>query len=471
VTLKLCAVFLLGVALVSPEPATAWQSAIGASVGLAADEIPQDLSKYPSCSTSDCHPDMAKGRYVHGPVAVLQCTVCHQQSNPSRHQFLADHAATTCSSCHELNLRDLVHQPVLDGNCLACHDPHHSEVPFLLKTSSEAQACGQCHEQSQGLDKKFVHGPVAVGACSLCHDPHSSYYSNLLNKQGTDACLNCHTAFEQHLRGSQFWHRPVSEDCSHCHDAHASDHPYQLKDEPRTMCLDCHQAKRSEIESATNFHAALTTQEGCSNCHRTHASRFPKLLDQPVIDVCLQCHDRPQVRPDGSVVAAVGDELENSRFLHGPIREGDCTSCHNPHGSKNFRMLHEEYPQQFYAPFDIATYNLCFRCHESRVFTAPTTTTLTRFRNGDVNLHYLHVNKSTKGRTCRACHKSHASNLPQHMAEKVPFGGWEIPINYKDLPTGGSCAPGCHAPKSYDFVRPLPGFQLLPVDQSADRDR
>jgi len=69
------------------------------------------------------------------------------------------------------------------------------------------------------------------------------------------------------------------------------------------------------------------------------------------------------------------------------------------------------------------------------------------------------VNKDTKGRTCRACHKTHASNLPKHMAEKVPFGGWEIPINFKKTGTVGSCAPGCHKPRSYDPVNPLPNFQ------------
>ena len=29
---------------------------------------------------------------------------------------------------------------------------------------------------------------------------------------------------------------------------------------------------------------------------------------------------------------------------HGPIREGACTACHDPHAGKNFRMLTENYP-------------------------------------------------------------------------------------------------------------------------------
>jgi hypothetical protein len=94
-------------------------------------------------------------------------------------------------------------------------------------------------------------------------------------------------------------------------------------------------------------------------------------------------------------------------------------------------------------------------CHLSKVFTTEKTTTLTDFRDGDRNLHFIHVNKKTKGRTCRACHRTHASDRPMHMADKVPFGGWEIPINFKSLPKGGSCAPGCHKPRSYDFTKGL----------------
>ncbi len=76
------------------------------------------------------------------------------------------------------------------------------------------------------------------------------------------------------------------------------------------------------------------------------------------------------------------------------------------------------------------------------------TESATDFRNGDTNLHFLHVNKE-KGRTCRACHDTHGSNRPKHVTEGVPFGSWEIPINFQETPKGGSCAPGCHAERDY----------------------
>jgi hypothetical protein len=84
------------------------------------------------------------------------------------------------------------------------------------------------------------------------------------------------------------------------------------------------------------------------------------------------------------------------------------------------------------------------------VFETEKTATLTSFRNGDRNLHYLHVNRKDKGRTCSTCHEMHGSNLPGQMAESVPFGQWTLPINYVKQSNGGSCGPGCHVHQSYD---------------------
>ena len=121
---------------------------------------------------------------------------------------------------------------------------------------------------------------------------------------------------------------------------------------------------------------------------------------------------------------------------------------HDPHGGATFSLLREPYPREFYAPFKLESYGLCFRCHLAETFTTQSTETLTRFRDGAKNLHFLHVNRD-KGRTCRACHETHASNLPVHMASDVPFGDWALPIGFEPLTDGGKCAPGCHAPKEY----------------------
>ena len=131
--------------------------------------------------------------------------------------------------------------------------------------------------------------------------------------------------------------------------------------------------------------------------------------------------------------------------------EAVCTACHQPHAGTHFRRLIADYPAEFYAPFKIELYGLCFRCHIPDMVLRPKGTGVTLFRDGDKNLHWLHVNQK-KGRTCRACHEVHASKEPFHIRESVPFGrsDWILPINFKSTPTGGSCNPGCHEEKKYD---------------------
>ena len=84
------------------------------------------------------------------------------------------------------------------------------------------------------------------------------------------------------------------------------------------------------------------------------------------------------------------------------------------------------------------------------------TTGLTNFRNGQANLHFMHVNKTEKGRSCRACHNVHASPNDLHIRDSVPYGSWNMPINYKKSADGGSCSPGCHKPYTYDRKNAVP---------------
>jgi len=125
------------------------------------------------------------------------------------------------------------------------------------------------------------------------------------------------------------------------------------------------------------------------------------------------------------------------------------------HGSDHFRLLADSYPPIFYSPFAEENYALCFLCHEKSLVRTATTSDLTSFRNGDENLHFLHVNKERRGRTCRACHQTHASNQPKHIRKSVPYGMWDLPLNFKKTETGGSCLPGCHVKKNYDRDNPV----------------
>ena len=118
-------------------------------------------------------------------------------------------------------------------------------------------------------------------------------------------------------------------------------------------------------------------------------------------------------------------------------------------------MLAKPFPATFYEPFELDKYALCFTCHDKELVLLKQTSSLTGFRNGDVSLHYVHENKAPQGRSCRACHSTHASLNPLHIRELVPYGNWQLPINFTPTPTGGRCAPGCHQELAYDRVNPV----------------
>ena len=414
---------------------------------------PEEITAGTLCS--ECHGELNSKKVVHRPVRWENCKICHIQADPKLHVFTdPKDVGAVCIECHVLPERASTHAPVTTGECYACHLPHQSDHRYLLKSQVEVELCVNCHADQVGVDKKYVHGPAAAGACSLCHMPHSSNEPGLLRTSGSVACMDCHEDMRAKLAPPNSVHAPVQEDCAQCHDPHASDHRYQLRTDRQALCLDCHRPMIEKLESQPVYHEALCTEEGCAHCHDVHSSPYPNMLKSTVKDLCLSCHTQEIERPDGTKLAGMGDKLDKSKFLHGPIKDGNCEACHDPHGSVTFSLLREPYPQGFYAPFKPETYALCFGCHDSKSFLTAETENLTEFRNGATNLHHLHVSDVTKGRSCRACHETHASDRPKHVTEAVPFGTWDIPLNFEKTETGGSCAPGCHTPKAYDRITP-----------------
>lgn len=411
-----------------------------------------------TCITSKCHAKMDKDKYVHGPVSQGECEFCHGKSpkhkdKPEKYKFKTiQEVSSLCYECHDpFPAKKTVHVPVEDGECTACHSPHGSPYKFQL-LSKGGDLCFTCHDDEL-VSGAFVHGPAAVGGCIACHDPHTADFSNNLRAKPPELCYMCHTDKAEVIRQAEFVHTPVAEDCTKCHNPHSAPKQFMLQSEAPTLCLSCHKEKKEQLAKVSVKHGALEIERSCLNCHDAHNSNIAMNLLKEPMDLCLGCHDREYKREKGKAVTDMKKWLTANKNHHGPIKQKDCSGCHNPHGSENFRILRNPYPPTFYKPFAIENYNLCFSCHEKALVLNPETTKLTNFRNGKMNLHFKHVNKPIKGRTCRACHETHASNFPKHIREAVPFGSWELPVNYQKTETGGSCTPGCHKIKKYDRVK------------------
>ncbi len=411
------------------------------------------------CSTTECHPGIKEHTELHGPLQVDACDACHVLQDVASHSFGSRlPRQQLCLACHEPPRNEdglKVHEPVVQGECQACHDPHGSEWPRAILRADRAAMCLECHSDLTD-GQPLAHAPESQGACNACHNAHSSTLDSLLLRPGRALCLPCHVEIAEQLAVSGLAHPPATDDCRLCHDPHASGDAALLIGEPVTMCTRCHEGVAHEMEGATHPHAAMTAEKACVNCHQPHASDHGSLLRGPTAELCFQCHAEQVERQDGPAIPSIEAKLRDSKRTHGPAARGECTLCHQVHGGERDRLLTSEYAGVYSITNDASGYSLCFDCHDRNLALIERTTAITSFRNGDRNLHHVHLS-GAKGRSCNICHDPHASDSERLMRAVFPFGlmRWELPIGWQGTETGGGCVGACHAPFDYDRLNPI----------------
>ncbi|MCA9284608.1 MAG: hypothetical protein KDA22_05315 [Phycisphaerales bacterium] len=410
------------------------------------------------CVTAQCHPGVKDHAFLHGPIRVNGCDGCHKLVDPALHRYeLLGGPLEMCQLCHitEMGTAPYAHEPFVEGDCLSCHDPHGGTGSSLLRGRRYADACTKCHEDMTGAHAQ-VHDPASVGACGACHEPHEAQRPKLLKAEGRELCLGCHILTGIAIEAGPVVHDPALEDCLVCHDPHATDNKAMLTTNAQRLCTQCHEDVATAVNNASRQHEAVTSERSCLNCHSPHASSHPSLLREDVKQLCFECHNQSVTLPDGTHLPNMKQVIEGGTSLHGAITQRSCVECHEIHGGGHRRLLVNEYPSDLYYPFSESAYALCFSCHDRQLVMQPKTETATGFRNGSLNLHYVHVNRDNKGRSCRICHDAHAANRDKHIRDSVPFGpaGWNLPIDYESLPDGGRCGAGCHRSFAYNRVAP-----------------
>lgn len=86
----------------------------------------------------NCHGELvSEPAFVHGPVAVNDCTVCHHYHAAPFPKLLLAEPTPTCLTCHDR--ADLSagghHATIEQQSCTECHDPHGGENRFFVKGS------------------------------------------------------------------------------------------------------------------------------------------------------------------------------------------------------------------------------------------------------------------------------------------------------------------------------------------------
>jgi len=422
------------------------------------EEIPQLCQK--------CHQDkkeLLKSESVHNPFK-KNCIRCHNPHGSNEEHLLHSSPPDLCYKCHDyiqevVETSKMTHQAVLiKKKCINCHSPHASSQDKNL-LQEEKSLCLSCHDRTYPKEtgdilnikqiienSRVKHGAIEKNGCTACHDPHGSDNAKLLIKEIPKLCLKCHKD-KKLLMKLENVHPPFKKNCIRCHSPHGSNEDNILIASPPGLCYKCHDYIQEVVETSKMTHQAVLIKKKCINCHSPHASSEDKNLLLKEKDLCLSCHDRTYPKESGDIIN-IKKLLINKEFTHGAIVQKGCTACHDPHGSDNAHLLIKAFPEGNYAQGTYKSFKLCFKCHNKEKINVAETDTLTGFRNGTKNLHFVHVNKD-KGRSCINCHNVHAADNKHMITDRTTFGNWKMPLNYTVLDNGGSCRPGCHTEKTY----------------------
>jgi len=214
------------------------------------------------------------------------------------------------------------------------------QIPGATYIGSEA--CAQCHAD---IAKDFVSAShyklKAPGdnakniGCESCHGPGSKHSDSggapntIVNPhKSPEACFACH--LDKKAQFNLPSHHPVLEgkiSCTDCHDPHKGDVIIGGGTELMSKNEICAKCHTEQMGPFIFQHEA--TREGCTTCHNPHGSVNARLLVARNQTLCLRCHFQQQTNT-GHIL--IGD-FDHTTFLN----RGTCWSagCHEAiHGSQ-----------------------------------------------------------------------------------------------------------------------------------------
>jgi DmsE family decaheme c-type cytochrome len=259
------------------------------------------------------------------------------------------------------------------------------------------ETCITCHESESKEISGTLHGkaqnlrtPAGSGnTCESCHGPGQAHaeaggdvakikrIAKMSPRESASMCVTCHNKGE-HAQWQGSMHDARNVTCTSCHSVHnaKSEHAQLKTANSVETCATCHKTEAMKVKRSGHMPVREGKME-CSTCHNPHGSNNVRMLKTGnwINESCTSCHTEKR-----------GPFL----YEHSAGRE-NCASCHDPHGSNNDRMLVAKAPM------------LCQRCHVSSRHPA-TPYDATQVAN---------ASNRVVGRSCVNCHSQiHGSNHP-----------------------------------------------------------
>jgi predicted CXXCH cytochrome family protein len=206
-----------------------------------------------------------------------------------------------------------------------------------------SEACGECHDKlardfrTADHSKLQAKGKNAIDmGCESCHGPGSKHKEagggagSIVNpRKSPETCFQCH--LDKKAEFMLPYSHPVLSgkmSCSDCHDPHKGNAIKGGGTQLAGKNETCYQCHKTQVGPFVFSHDAV--REGCSTCHNPHGTVNQKMLTERNQTLCVKCHtDIGSRDPKNPTMGPSGGHLSN-------VQRGTCWSagCHEAvHGS------------------------------------------------------------------------------------------------------------------------------------------
>lgn len=217
-------------------------------------------------------------------------------------------------------------------------------------------------EAPSGYKKVSFHTDKEEQFCKTCHKMIQSVAQHVVPDNPEDStCFQCHKNLVNRAKA----HAPsVNWMCTECHTGQEGEYgnetigqsKYAAPNPIMERCFSCHENVKNVWFSRKSEHGPVRDGR-CNRCHNPHSSNEIFFTRKPIWDLCTTCHSEKAsgVHVISSFVRESSHPTRGKPDPARPGRELVCSGCHDPHGSEGIYLLRTKGKTAF---------SVCSRCHQ-----------------------------------------------------------------------------------------------------------